>query len=87
MIRMDRFMVFMGAEEVNLLLHLLSTLGTLPFDGGWRWGSVLFPSLSSLEELCKLHFLDLQRPWAQVLIVLCLCIFILFTFQKSSDIT
>lgn len=74
----------MGAEEVNLTLHFaLSTLGTLPLTVGGGGGLCCFPSLSSLEELCKLHFLDLQRPWAQVLIVLCLCIFILFTFQRS----
>lgn len=38
-------------------------------------------SLSYLEKLCKLPFLALWRPKVQVLIVFCLCFFILFTFR------
>ena len=86
MIRIDRSLIVRGDRGSKFhtpfcsppLEPRLLTVG----GGGGLW---CFPSLSYLEKLCKLHFLDLQRPWAQVLIGLRLCIFILFTFQRSSQ--
>lgn len=77
MIRIDHYLTVSGAwREVlwSLWLPLLLTVA----QGVGLW----LPSLSYLEKLCKLHFLDLQRPQAQVLIVFCLCCFILFIFQR-----